>query len=79
MVERAAERLGFDPREAWMVGDHAGDMGLGRAIGARTLLVRTGHGDEELESARPLADHVVADLSEAASIIRDEALAGIDR
>jgi D-glycero-D-manno-heptose 1,7-bisphosphate phosphatase len=79
MVERAAERLGFDPREAWVVGDHAGDMGLGRAVGARTLLVRTGHGDEELEAARPLADHVVADLREAATVIRDEVVAKVER
>jgi D-glycero-D-manno-heptose 1,7-bisphosphate phosphatase len=79
MVERAVERFGFDPAAAFVVGDHAGDMRMGRAVGARTLLVRTGHGDEELEDARPFADHVVADLGEAAGVIRDEVLAGIER
>lgn len=78
MAERAAARLGFDPTEGFVVGDHAGDMGLGRAIGARTVLVRTGHGEEELETAAPLADHVVADLGEAADVIADEILAGVD-
>ena len=34
MVERAVKALGFDPRESWIVGDHAADMGLGRAVGA---------------------------------------------
>ena len=49
MVERAAAALGFDPGVAWLVGDHGSDLRLGRAVGARTILVRTGHGEEELE------------------------------
>jgi D-glycero-D-manno-heptose 1,7-bisphosphate phosphatase len=79
MVDRAVADLGFDPAEAFVVGDHAGDMILGRAIGARTILVRTGHGEEELEAARDLADRVVADLSAAAAAIRDEVLTGAGR
>ena len=73
MVERAAAELGFDPREAWLVGDHGSDLHLGRAVGARTILVLTGHGNEELErGAGEHADHVVADIREAASVIRDD-------
>jgi D-glycero-D-manno-heptose 1,7-bisphosphate phosphatase len=79
MVDRAAADLGFDPAEAFVVGDHAGDMALGRAIGARTIMVRTGHGDEELAEARDLADRVVADLPAAAAAIRDEVLTGAGR
>jgi D-glycero-D-manno-heptose 1,7-bisphosphate phosphatase len=79
LVERAAADLGFDPAQAFVVGDHAGDMALGRAIGARTILVRTGHGEGELEAARHLADLVVADLAEAAAAIRDEVLTGAGR
>ena len=79
MVDRAVADLGFDPSEAFVVGDHAGDMALGRAIGARTILVRTGHGEEELEAARDLADRVVADLPAAAAVIRDEVLTGAGR
>jgi D-glycero-D-manno-heptose 1,7-bisphosphate phosphatase len=79
LVERAAADLGFDPAEAFVVGDHADDMALGRAIGARTILVRTGHGEEELEAARDLADLVVADLAEAAAAIRSEVLTGAGR
>jgi len=79
MVERAAAALGFDPREGWMVGDHAGDMGLGRAVGARTILLRTGHGEEELEKARADADNVVDDLMAAAALIGTEVRsAGVD-
>lgn len=78
MVERAARRLGFDPASGFVVGDHAGDMALGRAIGARTILVRTGHGEEELPEAERLADHVVPDLPAAAALIRDAVLTGAD-
>jgi D-glycero-D-manno-heptose 1,7-bisphosphate phosphatase len=79
MVERAAARFGFDPAGSWVVGDHAGDMRMGRAVGAGTLLVRTGHGAEELDDARPFADHVVADLREAADVIRAEVLSAAER
>jgi D-glycero-D-manno-heptose 1,7-bisphosphate phosphatase len=69
MALEASARFGFDPAEAFVVGDHAADMGMGRAIGARTLLVLTGHGPDEYDRAAPLADHVVADLAAAADII----------
>lgn len=78
MVERAALSHGFAPAEAWVVGDHAGDMRLGRAIGARTILVLTGHGREERGAAELFADRVVADLGEAAAVIRDEVLTGVE-
>lgn len=79
MVERAAARFGFDPVEAFVVGDHAGDVEMGRRVGATSILVRTGHGPEELEAARPFADHVVADLLEASELIRAEVLAAAGR
>jgi D-glycero-D-manno-heptose 1,7-bisphosphate phosphatase len=69
MAREAATRFGFDPGRAFVVGDHAGDVGMGRAVGATTLLVLTGHGVEERAQAAGLADHVVADLEAAADII----------
>lgn len=78
MVERAAAALGFDPAESWIVGDHAADLRLGRAVGARTILVRTGHGEEELAGgADAFADHVADDLAAAAAVIRDEVRAEV--
>jgi D-glycero-D-manno-heptose 1,7-bisphosphate phosphatase len=76
---RAAAEHGFDPAEAFVVGDHRGDVEMGRRIGARTFQVRTGHGVEEIAKGEPIADHVVQDLAEAARIIRDEVLAGAGR
>jgi len=65
----AATRFGFDPSSAFVIGDHAGDVGLGHAIGARTFLVLTGHGGEEVRQAGARADHVVPDLAAAVVII----------
>jgi D-glycero-D-manno-heptose 1,7-bisphosphate phosphatase len=79
LVERAAERHGFDPTTAFVVGDHAGDMAMGRAVGARTIFLLTGHGAEERPAAEPFADHVVADLPAAVEVIRGEVLAEADR
>jgi D-glycero-D-manno-heptose 1,7-bisphosphate phosphatase len=79
MVERAAAAFGFDPAASFIVGDHAGDMAMGRALGARTVFVMSGHGNEELRAAKPFADHVVQDLLAAAAVIRGEVLAGAGR
>jgi D-glycero-D-manno-heptose 1,7-bisphosphate phosphatase len=71
MAHDAAARFGFDPTRAFVIGDHAGDVGMGRAIGATTFLVLTGHGVDERPRADrdDLADHVVPDLGAAVDII----------
>lgn len=79
LVERAAAAFGFEPAESFIVGDHAGDMAMGRAVGARTVFVMSGHGQEELPAAEPFADHVVEDLLAAAAVIRGEVLAAAGR
>jgi len=66
---RAAAELGFEPARAFVVGDMESDIGLGRALGATTLLVRTGHGAATLARGEARPDHVVADLPEAADRI----------
>ncbi len=69
LMDQAAEHLGFDPAEAFMIGDKLADMGVGRKSGATTILVRTGKGAAEEAKCIGLADHVVDDLKEAAGII----------
>jgi len=69
LLERAARELGFDPQRAFVVGDKASDIALGRAVGATTLLVLTGHVASQGEAGSVAADHVVADLAEAAGRI----------
>ena len=69
MALAAADRFGFALEDSFVIGDHASDMGLGRAIGATTVFVRTGHGLEEERAASPLADHRADDLAGAVAII----------
>lgn len=64
--QQAQQALGFDPAQAWMIGDKAADIGLGQAIGARTVLVRTGKGTKT-EAAGLCTPTLVADtLADAA-------------
>ena len=69
LITQAAAQHGFEPAEAFVVGDKASDIALGRRVGACTFLVRTGYGAqyEATDEARP--DHVVEDLLEATRII----------
>jgi D-glycero-D-manno-heptose 1,7-bisphosphate phosphatase len=71
LVDRAARDLNLDPARSFVVGDKWMDVGLGRAVGARSLLVRTGEGAAQAE--RPPAglapDVIVDNLAGAASWI----------
>jgi D-glycero-D-manno-heptose 1,7-bisphosphate phosphatase len=69
MAREARDRLGLDLASSFVIGDHASDMGLARAIGATGILVLTGHGRSESTEATPPADHIAADLAAAADII----------
>lgn len=71
MIEDAARDLGIDPRQSWVVGDKWLDVNLGRAVGARSILVRTGWGAEQ-EQKRPAGQEVDAicdNLIHAVSVI----------
>ena len=68
MVEQAAAEHGFDPARAVVVGDKEADIGMGRAAGATTILVRTGYG-RQYEAEGSAADHVVDDLPAAGALI----------
>jgi D-glycero-D-manno-heptose 1,7-bisphosphate phosphatase len=68
MALRAAADWHFDPRTAVVIGDKASDIGLGRAIGAKTILVRTGYGEAELTQGGVQPDCVAKDLLEAAEL-----------
>jgi D-glycero-D-manno-heptose 1,7-bisphosphate phosphatase len=71
MIDQAAADLALDPARSFVVGDKWIDVQLGRAVGARAILVRTGNGAEE--EMRPpehvMADAVVDNLAAAASWI----------
>jgi phosphoheptose isomerase len=67
--DRAATEYGVDLRASVVIGDKLGDLQFGRAIGAATVLVRTGYGEE---TADELADYVIDDLQQAARIVEEQ-------
>ncbi|RMG48931.1 MAG: HAD family hydrolase [Acidobacteria bacterium] len=72
LVWQAAAKLRFDPKESWIIGDNACDVELAHAVGARSVLVLTGHGAGLPEAVRARADLVVPDLAAAAERIQAE-------
>jgi len=69
LLEAAARRLGARPREAFVIGDKACDIEMGRRAGATALLVRTGWGRETEGRAEARPHYVAADLLEAARLV----------
>jgi histidinol-phosphate phosphatase family protein len=69
LVDRAAAELGFDPASAFVVGDKASDVDVGKNAGATTILVRTGYGRVVETSGETHPDYVADDLSAAADRI----------
>jgi D-glycero-D-manno-heptose 1,7-bisphosphate phosphatase len=67
LVREAAAALGFEPREAIVIGDKSSDIELGKRIGATTILVSAGTGASDGKPVDP--DYTVPDLIEAARII----------
>lgn len=67
MALKAAKDLDFDPSQAFVIGDKEADVGLGKAVGATTILVRTGYGRQHEGKCQP--DHVADDLLAAAEWI----------
>lgn len=66
-LRRAREHHGvaFAPERTWIIGDTPHDIACGRAIGARTLAVATGHADPDaLRALQP--DAFLPDLRNAA-------------
>jgi D-glycero-D-manno-heptose 1,7-bisphosphate phosphatase len=69
LVEQAARDLHFDPQQSFVVGDKAIDVELGQAIGAVSLLVRTGYGADHERQGTCRPDFIVDDLRAAAETI----------
>ena len=69
LVRQASADLGFDPSRSFVIGDKASDIGLGRAVSARTFLVQSGPVCGQKKTERP--DYVVEDLLNAANLIED--------
>jgi len=71
LVSSAAAELGFEPSAGFVIGDKPCDIELGRAINARTFLIRTAYGAQSAADAITLPDFTVDNILEAAAIIAD--------
>lgn len=71
MIDAACRDHHIDLSRSWVVGDRDVDVLMARAVGARGLLVRTGHGARDVDESGvvPEGTTVVADLNEAVAEI----------
>jgi len=70
MARQAIAEFGFDPAQAIVIGDKEADIDLGKAIGAQTILVRTGWGADTEKRGQCRPDVIVDDLPAAAAWIK---------
>jgi D-glycero-D-manno-heptose 1,7-bisphosphate phosphatase len=68
LAKMAAKALNFELESSIVIGDKSSDIEMGKAIGATTILVRTGKGKSEELIAKP--DFVANNLSDCAKIIK---------
>jgi len=69
LILRAAEELGIDPAESWMVGDTLDDVEAGNRAGCRTILLDNGNETEWHMDGKRWPSVVVPDLDRAAHVI----------
>ena len=68
LLHRAASDLGLDLPSSYMIGDHFSDVECGQRVGAETVLLLTGHGQDTLakrETWMKPPSYIAADLYEA--------------
>ncbi len=70
MLLKAAEELGIDLEQSWMVGDTYRDIQAGKAAGCHTILVDVPGKTRELDTATPQPDRKAVNLREVVNIIR---------
>jgi histidinol phosphatase-like enzyme len=70
MIDAAAAKWGFDPRESFVVGDAPCDILLGQAVGAVTIRILSNRAEKTTDWPPDLVpDGFAADLISAAEII----------
>lgn len=70
MLEQASADHGIDLKRSFVVGDRYGDVELAHRVGAKSILVRTGYGEGELQwhaANWKLQPHFIADDVSAAA------------
>jgi lipopolysaccharide heptosyltransferase II len=76
MVDRAASELQLDLRRSYLIGDHARDIQLAKAVGAKSVLVTSGRVDEQainmLRAEQAMPDMITSSMAQAVDwILKD--------
>ncbi len=78
MVDRAVSELQVDLRRSYLIGDHARDVQLAKAVGAKAILVTSGRVDEQainmLRAQQAMPDTIVQSIDEAVDWILKDAV-----
>ncbi len=69
MLTRAEKELNVDFKRSFLIGDKRSDIEAGKRVGCKTIMVRTGHGAEELKSNRIECDYIADDLYDAVEYV----------
>lgn len=70
MLLEAAQDYSIDLTKSYIIGDKTSDVAAGQGVGCTTILVLTGKAGKEEDAVPVKPDYVVADLYEAAILIR---------
>ncbi|MFP4458047.1 MAG: D-glycero-alpha-D-manno-heptose-1,7-bisphosphate 7-phosphatase [Candidatus Zixiibacteriota bacterium] len=70
MIDQAKNEFDIDPKKSYVIGDKISDVKLAKNAGMKPILVRTGHGREEIENYNGKLDFAIEEnLLEAAKLI----------
>ena len=70
LLLQAAQNFQFNPAQCFVVGDKPCDIHLGKAVGATTILVKTGYGSVAYHSKDTNPDYLVETSKDAALTIQ---------
>jgi D-glycero-D-manno-heptose 1,7-bisphosphate phosphatase len=68
LIEKALQKYEISLENSFVIGDKAADIEMGEKVGAKTILVLTGHGKKEVTKAKP--DFVAENITQALRMIR---------
>jgi D-glycero-D-manno-heptose 1,7-bisphosphate phosphatase len=71
LIDKALEKYKIDLSLSYVIGDKSSDVELGKNIGAKTILVLTGHGKKEVKQTDP--DFISEDITSALRLIIEQA------
>ncbi|MDA1128313.1 MAG: HAD family hydrolase [Chloroflexi bacterium] len=77
LLESAAADHGFYASNCFVIGDKASDIELGQNVGATTILVRSGYGDQVANDGTAAPTHIASGLGEAAQWILNRVSLGL--